>query len=343
MVISFPETCSGAVPIEIDRIERKYAELRVVDPGRRSRLTASIFEHGQQTPVVVVPQGPDRYVLIDGYARVAALETLARDLVDALVWPLSEPQALVLSLRFEASRRRSALEEAWLLLELVEVHGRSPSDLALSLQRSISWISRRLSLVRVVPESVQEAIRQGRVPAQAAMKSLVPLARAKRDHCERLVAHLEGRSISVRQMETLYEGWKAGDAEQRERIVENPWLYLKAKTETAEEDPVPEVSEDARLEGIMETLVSLARQARSRIRRGAWHRAGARRRRLIEANRRELEPILAEIDQLIEEETTHARSRHPSRDPSPEEPGPRDPGHRPDPRPLEELGQTHPA
>jgi ParB/RepB/Spo0J family partition protein len=172
---------SGATPLEIRELERKYAALHIADPGRQSRLTASISAHGQQTPVVVVPQAPDRYVLIDGHARVAALEALTRDLVDALVWPVSEAQALVLSLRFEISRRRSALEEGWLLHELIEGHGQHPGDLALALQRSASWISRRLSLVRVVPEAVQAAVRRGQVPAQAAMKSLVPLARATGD------------------------------------------------------------------------------------------------------------------------------------------------------------------
>jgi ParB family chromosome partitioning protein len=305
---STSETCSGATPLEIGELERKYAALRIADPARQSRLTASISAHGQQTPVVVVPQALDRYVLIDGHARVAALEALSRDLIDALVWPVSEAQALVLSLRFEASRRRSALEEGWLLRELVEGHGQSPFQLALALQRSASWISRRLALVRVVPESVQAAVRRAQVPAQAAMKSLVPLARAKRAHCERLVTQLEGRSISVRQLETLYQGWRASDAEQRERLVEHPWLYLKARDETRAEEPVPEPPEGARLERVMEMLVSLARQAGRSIRGGALHRAHPPQRRAIAASRQQLALILAEIERLIAEETDHARS-----------------------------------
>ena len=78
------------------------------------------------------------------------------------------------------------LEEAWLLRELVEVHGENATTLAVSLQRSASWISRRLALVRVLPESVQSAVRRGQLPPQAAMKSLVPLARANRTQCEDL-------------------------------------------------------------------------------------------------------------------------------------------------------------
>jgi len=340
---SFTDIGSGATPLEIRDLERKYAALRIADPGRQSRLTASISAHGQQTPVVVVPQAPDRYVLIDGHARVAALEALTRDLVDALVWPVSEGQALVLSLRFEIGRRRSALEDGWLLHELIEGHGQHPADLALALQRSASWISRRLSLVRVVPESVQAAVRRGQVPAQAAMKSLVPLARATGAHCERLVAALEGRPISVRQLATLYQGWRAGDAEQRERLVDHPWLYLKAKDETAAAEPPPEPTEGARLEALIETLVSIARQAGRALRRGALRHASLPQRRAITASWRQLAPLVTEIDGWLTEENDHARSRHPRHHPAPQGPGSWDPHHCPHPATVEELGQTSPA
>jgi ParB/RepB/Spo0J family partition protein len=331
---------AGASAIEIGELVRKYAGLRIADPARQSRLTASICAHGQQTPVVVVPHTADRYVLIDGHGRVAALESLSRDVVDALVWPVSEAQALVVSLRFELSRRRTALEDGWLLHELIAGHGQHPAELALALQRSVSWISRRLSLVRVVPESVQAAVRRGQVPAQAAMKSLVPLARAKAAHCERLVAALAGRSISVRQLATLYQGWRAGDAEQRERLVDHPWLYLKAQDETAAQEPLSEPTEGARLETLMETLVSLARQAGRALRRGVLRCTSTPQRRAIEASRQQLALLVAEIERLIAEENDHARPRHPGHDPASPDPGSRDPHYCSHPESVAQGGAT---
>jgi hypothetical protein len=52
----------------------------------------------QQTPfVVVVAEGQaDRYVVIDGYKRIAALEKLGRDTVEAVVWPMSDAAAVLL-------------------------------------------------------------------------------------------------------------------------------------------------------------------------------------------------------------------------------------------------------
>jgi ParB-like chromosome segregation protein Spo0J len=39
-------------------------------------LLASLADGGQQTPIVVVAAPPDRYLVIDGHKRVAALEQL---------------------------------------------------------------------------------------------------------------------------------------------------------------------------------------------------------------------------------------------------------------------------
>jgi uncharacterized ParB-like nuclease family protein len=54
-------------------------------PARQRPLLASLAEVGQQTPIVVVAaEGhADRYVVIDGYKRILALEQLGRDMVEA--------------------------------------------------------------------------------------------------------------------------------------------------------------------------------------------------------------------------------------------------------------------
>ena len=118
------------IEVELHQLELRYAGLRLGTTGRQARLAASLMEHGQQTPVLVVSEA-ERYVLIDGYARVEALRSLGRDLVTATLLELPEAEALVLSYRLERGRRRSVLEEAWLIAELVERHGKSQRELAL--------------------------------------------------------------------------------------------------------------------------------------------------------------------------------------------------------------------
>ena len=84
------------------------------------RVMASLATHGQQTPIVVVPvpNRPDRYLVIDGYQRIEALQHLRRDTVEAVVWSLSEAEALLLDRSLRMAERATALEEGWLLAEL---------------------------------------------------------------------------------------------------------------------------------------------------------------------------------------------------------------------------------
>ncbi len=215
--------------LEISQLDLKYAHLRINDPSGNKALLASVAESGQQTPVFVVGGSSElQYILIDGYRRVAALSKLALDHVDAILLSVPEAEALVQGYRLSNSRRPNPLEEGWLLLELMEVHGHRQGNLGSVMGRSSSWVSRRLSLVKVLPESVQQAVRSGKIPAYGAMKSLVPLARANKNQCVELVSNLQHERPSVRQLDQLYKSWKDSDSNQRKHLIAEPALYLKA-------------------------------------------------------------------------------------------------------------------
>lgn len=215
--------------IEWHQIEMKYQRLHIVDVQFQARVMSSLAADGQHRPVLVVEsrQVTSRYVLIDGYVRVTALRRLGRDTVEAMVLPGDEVEALLLAHRLDGQRSRSGLEQGWLLRELVEQHGKTQAMLARELERTRSWVSRRLALVQVLPDEVQEAVRAGLIPAHAAMKCLVPLARANTAGSIQLVARLGKEPVTVRQLERLYGAWRGGDAEQRARILSAPRLFLK--------------------------------------------------------------------------------------------------------------------
>jgi len=202
------------------------------------------------------------------YHRVEALREIGRDLVTAVELQVTEAEVLVLAWRLERGRRKSALEEGWLLAELVETTGRSAADLATQMHRTRSWVSQRLGLVRVLPESVQEALRASKVPAQAAMKSLVPMARLDPAGCATLVSALP-EPVTVRQIARLYAAWRSADATGRARIVAQPMLLLKTEEATSS------VSVDAeeRLARDLEGIAGLCRRARRAVGDGVFARA----------------------------------------------------------------------
>jgi hypothetical protein len=102
---------------------------------------------------------------------------------------LSEVEALLHHRHLETAKR-AAIEDEWLLRRFRE-HSLTMDELARRMCRSKSWVSRRLGLLDALATSAQEAVRTGSVPSHAAMKYLVPLARANKRQCEQLVAGLK--------------------------------------------------------------------------------------------------------------------------------------------------------
>jgi ParB/RepB/Spo0J family partition protein len=315
------------VQVELHQLHRKYAALRICDRATRAALMASLSSEGQLMPVVVVrADHAERYVLIDGYQRVGALEGLGRDVVDAVVISMPEGLALAMSHRLQKGREPSALEEGWLLEELIVGHGHTQTSLPTLLGRDKSWVSRRLAMVKTLPESVQEEIRAGRVGPRAAMRALVPLARANAEHCVRLVENLPRPAPPARAMERLYDAWRRGDPEVKARIVDKPGLWLRANSET---DAV--VDADPALLADLAMLASIAVRAGRRVDLGATATMSARERRRFERATREarhafggLMARLAELDGDVDtaptkptEETSDARPRSARRDLAP--------------------------
>lgn len=301
--------------VELSQLELRYERLRIVDPTRQARLVSALLAQGQQSPVVVVPAGePHRFVLIEGYGRVAALRQLASDTVEAVVLETDEVDALVLGHRLETARRRTALEEGWLVQELVASHGLEQRDVARRLERSPSWVSRRLALVTVLPAAAQDAVRAAVVPAHAATKCLVPLTRVNREHCERLIAALEGRAITERQLERLYVGWRRADSEARERIVSEPWLYLRTDEAMSVARPVSVGDPVEPLLRELEAIAGLSGRSRRRVADGLLDELEEPSRRAVRRTLEQAERAFSALLELLGPEVLDARPGDPHGD-----------------------------
>ncbi len=287
--------------LELRQLDLRYADLRIADPGRRARLEQAIAEQGQHVPVLVVPGEARVFVLIDGYGRVAALRRLGRDTVAAVLMDVGETDALVLRHRLERGSPRSALEEGWLVAALVE-RGRSQVDVAAALAKSAGWVSRRLALVRTLPDVAQDAVREGRIGPNAAEKFLVSLSRVNAAQCAQLVEGLRTVRPTLRQLGRLYSSWKAADDEVRHRIVEQPLLYLKVDDAIAEATP----DEDVTALRDVEAVAGSCGRARKGFRDGAYARLPEHRRPQLVAAWSETRLAFDALAALLAEEGVHA-------------------------------------
>ena len=250
--------------LEFHQLDRRWEHLRVRHPARQRRLLASLADSGQQTPIVVVAaEGQaDRYVVIDGYKRIAALEQLGRDTVEAVVWPMSEAAAVLLDRSLRLSEHETALEVGWLLAELEQRFGYGLDELARRFDRSVSWVSRRLALVEVLPEAIQQQVREGKIPAQVAMKFLVPVARQSLEDCQRMAAIFAQHHCDTRQAGQLYAAWRKGSPAIRKRILDDPELFFKTQRQAQEKAPA---GTGAELLRDLEMVVAIVNRAQRRL------------------------------------------------------------------------------
>jgi ParB family chromosome partitioning protein len=298
--------------LEFHQLDRRWEHLRVRRPHLQRRLMASLAESGQQTPIVVVlsPGQRDRYLVIDGHKRIAALQQLGRDTVEATVWAMSEAEALLLDRSLRFSSQETALEQGWLLSEMEQRFGYGVDELARRFDRSVSWVSRRLALVELLPETIQQQVREGAIAAQLAMKYLAPVARVNVEDCERMAAAFVQHRCDTRQAGQLYAAWRDGSRVVRERILAEPELFWKTQRQPPSTRPAA-VAFDRELEMAVAILHRASRglaEALPEMDRRQQEQAQGQ----IESARRELDRMAARIGK--EQEAPHAEPGATNRD-----------------------------
>ena len=241
--------------LEHHQLDLRYEALRVRRPERERQLLASLSEHGQQVPIVVVAcDRAGRYVVVDGFKRVRALSRLGQDAVTATVWEMTEVDALLLSRAQRSADAETALEQGWLLTRLSSSFGMSQEELARGSDRRARGGSGRWAGGPARPGAALGAARRGRRGPHAAMKHLVPVARASAADCERLAQAIAPLKLSTREVSELHRAWREGGCQVRRRVVSEPELFLKANREITRDEPGPTaagVIQDLDLVGVL--------------------------------------------------------------------------------------------
>jgi len=288
--------------LELHQLDRRYEGLRRREPRREARLLASLSEHGQQIPIIVVGE----HVVVDGFKRLRALAKLAHDTVAVVAWSIEEREALLLG-RVLRTSEEDALEQGWLLSELRDRFCMSPSELAQRFDKSESWVSRRLALVVDLPREVQELVRAGALGAHAAMKYFVPLARANKEACVALAAELSRHRLSTRQIGAVYAAWMAGDEAERVALIADPLLFLRALAATKAPEALPKSASEL-LISELGMLCGVAHRAQRRARDGAAREllpsAQTEMRRMLNAAKGSCEQLFVRCEKELEQCST---------------------------------------
>jgi hypothetical protein len=214
--------------IEIAHLVFRYAHTRIHKPEMVCSLVSSIERWGQIIPVITLGEAPCCFVLLDGYLRVEALKRCGRDTVVAEIWGCKEEEALIEVLARGHSRQWDVIEEAALIRELHHRYHLSQGRIASMLGRKQAWVSGRLALYDVLSEDVLALIRKGAISTWAATRILAPIARAMPDHARGIAENMLKEHISSRDLAVFFRHYQRANRKQRDRMVLQPALFLKA-------------------------------------------------------------------------------------------------------------------
>ncbi len=138
-------------------------------------------------------------------------------------------------------------------------------ELARRFDRSLSWVSRRLGLVEQLPESVQQQVRSGAISAQVAMKFLVPVSRSSLEDCRRMAEAMATHRFTSREAGQWYAAWRDAAPAVRQRLLEQPQLFLKMQRSAAAAKADPPTTGVAELLRDLDVVLAMARRANRRL------------------------------------------------------------------------------
>jgi len=212
--------------ISLSEFDLSLSEIRIMNQARIRQVEKSMRLHGQLQPVVarVHEEGCQ---LIDGFKRYYAAESLQMDHLQCRLLEIDLPQAKVLLLSYNRPHQSmEALEEALVLQDLQNAHSLDQRSLAELTGYSRSWVSRRLSLIGKMDESLSGEIMMGTLTSSHA-RALTKLPRGNQGEIARIITT---HGLTSRQSELLADTFlKAKDQDEQRYILSHAMEVIEKK------------------------------------------------------------------------------------------------------------------
>ena len=221
--------------IEPHLLDLHFSHVRLHSNNALSQLMTSIEHHGQLVAVTVVPTEQQRFVLIDGYMRLKAIQRIGQDTIKAEVWKTQASQASLSLFASQQSTKLEVIEEAMLLREIKTRFSLTQAKIADKIGRSASWISYRLNLINDLSDDILNAIYEGKLSTWAASRIFVPFARANAQHAEQFLKYLIKNYHSTREQQQFFEHYQTSNHQVRNKMIADPALFFTSQKVIAQD------------------------------------------------------------------------------------------------------------
>lgn len=225
------EATTKTIPLK--DFDLSFSQLRISNPDRIARMERSLSLKGQLQPVVarIYNEGIQ---LIDGFKRYEAADSLGLATLEARCLSVDLLQAKVLLISYNHQRQPMEVwEDALVLHDLKVMHQLDLQQLSQLTGYSLSWVSRRLSLISKADDHLSHAIKMGRI-STAHARELVRLPRGKQKHFTSVITSY---NLSSRQSARLVNAFmQARDKATRDHILKHPLGVLQQQEMDSQQD-----------------------------------------------------------------------------------------------------------
>lgn len=204
--------------IAIDQMDLRFLQLRSPTALAIRNMANSMKKRGQLTPVVLT--GEERpYILIDGFKRHAAAQSLGLESLRATVVNVDLTQAKIMIYLMNRTEGLSWIQEALLVRELVDQDGLKQTEVAQLLDHHKSWVNRRLMIIRRLAPEIMENLRLELLPPG----SSASLARVAQCNQGDLSVTIQRHGLSLKEIHTLTDIWcKTKEPAKKQFLLRSP-------------------------------------------------------------------------------------------------------------------------
>lgn len=201
---------------------------RIIDKNVIDELADSISRDGLRHPVTVRMEG-NGYQMIDGHVRKYALKKLIRGGILANIIEADDLASRVMLITNNRLQHPlEAIEESWVIKELIEKHKQSLRECANLIGVSKSWVYHRYILARQLVNEIQLDIVMGIIPARIACEIASVHARGQLKLAETIKRH----KLSYRESHELIKIIKDREISDRikELAIDDPRTVIKKQS-----------------------------------------------------------------------------------------------------------------
>ena len=225
--------------VELTSFNLRYEGYRMRDDDREARLLGSIARRGIEQPLNGVDTPQEKF-LLKGFKRYRCALKLGIGRVPYVSLGEEEAMGIIGLMRVAKNHRLNLLEEAKFIVELLTLHQMSTAEIAEKLGRSKGWVSMRRTLFEEMSEDIERILFRGAFPVYSYMYTLRPFMRMNsvgKKPVERFVKAVAGHRLSVRDIDSLAQGYFRGPTSLQKAIDEGKWSWALDRMKSVPEPP----------------------------------------------------------------------------------------------------------